>query len=153
MTLTLVGNSFLRRAIRRNLVTFPAQVEPFMKRTANHLHERIVQLYFLRGWSVPSIAARYSLNRAQVQRLLTEWRIRAIASGCIQEIEPNCLAVLLPQVPSTVDTGREGLFSLQGKSTFADSPPWYAGKSDLSPTTLWPSRSKSAVDGECNAAS
>jgi transposase-like protein len=100
MTLALVGNTLLRTAITRNLVTFPAQIQPFMKRGNGDLQERIVQLYFVRGWSVRSICERYDMGKAMVHKLLAEWRIRAIESGYIQEIEPGCLSVLQPEVNS-----------------------------------------------------
>lgn len=98
MTLALLGNTLLRTAITRNLVTFPAQIQPFMKRTAGDLPERIVQLYFLRGWSVRNICDRYGMSKAMVHKVLAEWRIRAVESGYIQEIEPNCLAALGPEI-------------------------------------------------------
>src|SRR5579863_7577306 len=88
MTLALLGNTMLRTAITRNLVSFPAQVRPFMKRTSGDLQERIVQLYFVRGWSVRSICERYGLSKAMAHKL------RAVESGYIQEIEPGNLAGL-----------------------------------------------------------
>jgi transposase-like protein len=95
MTLALLGNTLLRTAITRNLVSFPAQVRPFMKRSSGDLQERIVQLYFVRGWSVRSLCDRYGLNKAMAHKLLAEWRIRAVESGYIQEIEPGTLAGLI----------------------------------------------------------
>src|SRR5580704_8459426 len=94
MTLALLGNTLLRTAITRNLVSFPAQVRPFMKRSSGDLQERIVQLYFVRGWSVRSISERYGLSKAMAHKLLAEWRIRAVESGHIQEIEPGILMAL-----------------------------------------------------------
>ena len=91
MTLALLGNTLLRTAITRNLVSFPAQIQPFMKRTSGDLQERIVLLYFVRGWSVRSICERYGLSKAMAHKLLAEWRIRAIEAGSIQEIHPGCL--------------------------------------------------------------
>src|SRR5580698_920530 len=98
MTLALLGNTLLRTAVTRNLVTFPAQIQPFMKRTMGDLQERIVQLYFVRGWSVRNICDRYGMSKAMVHKLLAEWRIRAVESGYIQEIDPNCLAALAPEM-------------------------------------------------------
>jgi transposase-like protein len=95
MTLALVGNTLLRTAIMRNLVSFPAQVRPFMRRGAGDVQERIVQLYFVRGWTVRSICQRYDLSKAMAHKLLAEWRIRAVESGHIQEIEPGTLDGLL----------------------------------------------------------
>jgi transposase-like protein len=95
MTLALLGNTLLRTAITRNLVSFPAQIRPFMKRSSGDLQERIVQLYFVRGWTVRSICDRYGLSKAMAHKLLAEWRIRAVESGYIQEIEPGTLAGLV----------------------------------------------------------
>jgi transposase-like protein len=94
MTLALLGNTMLRTAITRNLVSFPAQIRSFMKRSSGDVQERIVQLYFVRGWSVRSICERYGLSKAMAHKLLAEWRIRAVESGYIQEIEPGNLAGL-----------------------------------------------------------
>lgn len=93
-----MGNPLLRTAIIQNLVTFPAQIQPFMKRTAGDLPERIVQLYFVRGWSVRNICERYGMSKAMVHKVLAEWRIRAIESGYIQEIDPDCLSALEPEM-------------------------------------------------------
>jgi transposase-like protein len=95
MTLALLGNTLLRTAITRNLVSFPAQIRSFMKRSSGDLQERIVQLYFVRGWSVRRICERYGLSKAMAHKLLAEWRIRAVESGYIQEIEPGNLAGLM----------------------------------------------------------
>jgi hypothetical protein len=97
MTLMFLENVPLRTAIRRNLVTFPGQVRSFMKCSTGGLQERVVQLYFVRGWSTRNIAARYGLSRTTVFQLLRDWRIRAIEAGYIQEIEPDCLASLVPR--------------------------------------------------------
>jgi transposase-like protein len=107
MTLALLGNTLLRTAITRNLVSFPAQIRPFMRRSSGDLQERIVQLYFVRGWSVRKICERYNLSKAMAHKLLAEWRIRAVESGYIQEIEPGILAALteeanFAQIPSGV---------------------------------------------------
>jgi transposase-like protein len=100
MTLTLLGNTLLRAAITRNLVSFPSQVRPFMKRTSGDLQERIVQLYFVRGWSVRNICDRYGLSKAMAHKLLVEWRVRAVESGHIQEIEPGILAAMVQETRS-----------------------------------------------------
>ncbi|HYA18221.1 MAG TPA: hypothetical protein VEF06_12180 [Bryobacteraceae bacterium] len=81
----------LRIAVRRNLVSFPAQVPAFMKQPAGVTQQRVVQLYFVRGWSVRNICDRYRLGKKLVQNLLADWRARAIAAGLIQEIDPENL--------------------------------------------------------------
>lgn len=102
MTLALLGNTLLRTAITRNLVSFPAQIQPFMKRASGDLQARIVQLYFVRGWSVRNICERYDLNKAMVHKLLAEWRIRAIESGYIQEVAPGFLDALVQEANQDV---------------------------------------------------
>jgi hypothetical protein len=55
MTLTLIGNTLLRLPITQNLVTFPAQVNPFMERAESNRQARIVQLYFTCGGYIQEI--------------------------------------------------------------------------------------------------
>jgi hypothetical protein len=88
-SIELIGNSALRLAVSRNLVSFPSQVPGFMRRHRGEVQSRIVQLYFVRGWAVGQICTRYQLHKVVVTRLLSEWRIRAIASGYIQDIRPD----------------------------------------------------------------
>jgi transposase-like protein len=98
MTLALLGNTLLRTAITRNLVSFPAQVQPLIRRSPGDVQEKIVQLYFVRGWSIRRICDRYGLSKAMAHKLLSEWRIRAIESGYIQEITPGTVDALLRDV-------------------------------------------------------
>ncbi len=88
MNISLIGNAALRVAIQRNLVSFPAQIPAFMKRSGNDIQQRMAQLYFTRGWSIRDIGARYGIGRATAQRLISDWRIRAVAGGFIQDICP-----------------------------------------------------------------
>jgi transposase-like protein len=97
MTLALLGNTLLRTAITRNIVSFPAQIRPFTRRGSGDLQERMVQLFFVRGWPVRNICDRYGISKAMAHKLLAEWRIRAIESGHIQEIEPGALDGLLKE--------------------------------------------------------
>lgn len=97
MTLALLGNTLLRTAITRNIVSFPAQIRPFVRRDSGDLQERIVQLFFVRGWTVRRICERYGLSKAMAHKLLAEWRIRAVESGHIQEIEAGALDGLLQE--------------------------------------------------------
>jgi transposase-like protein len=110
MTLALLGNNLLRTAITHNIVSFPAQIRPFVRRGSGDLQERMVQLYFVRGWPVRSICNRYGVSKAMVHKLLAEWRIRAVESGYIQEIETGALDGLLRQMsaqePSAVNAPR-----------------------------------------------
>jgi hypothetical protein len=95
MNISLIGNSALRIAIQRNLVSFPSQIPAFMKRPGDDSQERIAHLYFARGWPVRDICTRYGLGKAMVQRLVSEWRIRAVAAGYIQDIHPEDLDLLI----------------------------------------------------------
>jgi hypothetical protein len=95
MNISLIGNSALRIAIQRNLVSFPAQIPSFVKRPGDDTQQRIAYLYFGRGWPVRNICARYGLGKALVQRLVSEWRIRAVAAGYIQDVHPEYLDLLM----------------------------------------------------------
>lgn len=88
-TLAFYGNTLLRAAIRGNIVTFPAQIPVFMKPPKGCIQQRAVQLYFVRGWSVRGICNRFNLAKRIVQNLVSDWRIRAISGGLIQQIEPE----------------------------------------------------------------
>ena len=80
------GNAKLRSAIRNNTVTFPSQMIRLGSRADGDRSDRIVQLYFVRGWSVWRICERYRLSRTKVDAILNRWRNRAIAAGFVQEI-------------------------------------------------------------------
>jgi len=95
MDISLIGNSALRMAIQRNLVTFPSQIPAIVKRPEDDTQQRIAHLYFVRGWPVRNICARYGLGKAMVQRLVSEWRIRAVSAGYIQDIHPEDLYTLI----------------------------------------------------------
>jgi hypothetical protein len=99
MNISLIGNSALRVAIQRNLVSFPAQLPAVIKRpgddTQHDTQQRVAHLYFSRGWPVRDICARYDLSKTMVQRLVSEWRIRAIGAGYIQDIHPEDLDTLI----------------------------------------------------------
>ncbi len=95
--LAFLRNAVLRTAIKRNRVSFPSQIRPFAKRTIADLQVRIVQLYFVRGWSLRRLGDRYNLRKETVHQLLAQWRIRAIESGYIQEIEPGALRTIVPE--------------------------------------------------------
>jgi len=122
ITLALLGNTLLRTAITRNLVTFPAQIQSFMKRTSGDLPERIVQLYFVRGWSVRDICDRYGMSKAMVHKMLAEWRIRAVESGYIQEIEPNCLSALEPEMNGAPSVAQPPARALPWKPSVIEPP-------------------------------
>jgi hypothetical protein len=94
MDISLIGNSALRVAIQRNLVSFPAHIPPLMTRPGDDTHERVARLYFAGGWPVRNICARFGFSKPMVQRLISDWRIRAVAAGYIQDIHPEDLDIL-----------------------------------------------------------
>ena len=76
----------LRKAIRGNRVSFPSQVPTFEKHDRPDLQRRLVQLYFVLGWSCEKVAARHGLIHQRVRQILTTWKRRAVAMGYIQYI-------------------------------------------------------------------
>jgi hypothetical protein len=78
----------LRRKVRRNRASFPSQVPTFPKHDRPDLQRKLVQLYFLFGWSCNKIALRHGILRQRVQQILSTWKRRAIQMGYIQEIPP-----------------------------------------------------------------
>jgi transposase len=78
----------LRDAIRKNQVTFPAQVPTFPKHDRSDVQRQLVQLYFVLGWSGPKIGVRYGLRRLRVQQILNAWKRRAVELGYIQCVPP-----------------------------------------------------------------
>ena len=78
--------SNLRRAIRANWVTFPSQVPTFPTCGQPDLQRKLVQLYFVMGWSCAQIAARYGLVQDRVRAVLGAWKWQAANAGYIQHI-------------------------------------------------------------------
>lgn len=76
----------IRQAIWQQKLSFPSQVPVFVHLHRPDIHWRIALLYFVRGWPVPRIAARYGLNRKRISQLLRQWTGRAIQLGYIEEI-------------------------------------------------------------------
>ena len=53
------GSAVLRRAVRQNIVSFPSQIQAFLRRPAADMQCRVVLLFFVRGWTSIQIAARF----------------------------------------------------------------------------------------------
>ena len=83
----LPGSSMLRQALRRNIVSFPAQIPVLLKQPSADPQWRMVLLYFVRGWSQTAIAARFDVPVHRISRTLNEWSIRALAYGYVQVID------------------------------------------------------------------
>src|SRR5580700_8359865 len=79
----------LREAIRNNQASFPAQIPTFSRHTRPDLQRKLVQLYFVNGWSAPQIRARYHLGGQRFQQIFSTWKNRAIELGYIQAIPPD----------------------------------------------------------------
>jgi cell division protein FtsB len=78
----------LRKAIRKNEVSFPSQVPTFPKHDRPDVQQKLAQLYFVLGWSGPKIGARYGLSRLRVHQILGTWTRRAVEAGFIQGVPP-----------------------------------------------------------------
>jgi hypothetical protein len=87
--LALLGNRTLQTLIRGNFVCFPSQAPVFGQKSRRDLQWRLAVLYFVRGWSTRSIADRYGLTRERCGQIISDWRIRAVALGYIQDVAPE----------------------------------------------------------------
>lgn len=87
--LALLGNRTLQTLVRRNFVCFPSQAPIFGQKSRRDLQWRLAVLYFVRGWSTRSIADRYGLTRERCGQIISDWRIRAVALGFIQDVTPE----------------------------------------------------------------
>jgi hypothetical protein len=83
------SNALLREAIKNNSVSFPSQTPCFANNSVGGLHWRIAQLYFVSGWSIGRICVRHHLSKQMVRNILSQWRLRAVAAGFVQEIQPE----------------------------------------------------------------
>ena len=79
----------LRDSIQANQVHFPMPVPTFPYQFRADIQWRLVELYFVRGWSTKRIAERYGLTSRRIQQSLQRWADRAVADGYLQEIPPE----------------------------------------------------------------
>jgi hypothetical protein len=87
------GCAALRRAVYRNIVSFPSQTPVFLKQPAADVQWRIVLLYFVRGWRAASIATRFNVPKHRIWKILNQWSVRALALGYIQVIDEEAFAI------------------------------------------------------------
>lgn len=87
--LALLGNRTLQTLIRGNFVCFPSQAPVFGQKSRRDLQWRLAVLYFVRGWSTRTIADRYGLTRERCGQIISDWRIRAVSLGYIQDVTPE----------------------------------------------------------------
>lgn len=108
MDLALLGNRALQMAVRRNQVCFPSQAPIFGRNPRREMQWRVAVLYFVRGWSTMQIARRYGLTRERCGQIISEWRIRAVNMGYIQDVTPDA-----PVEPvGRIEPGRESALEL-----------------------------------------
>ena len=100
MELVLLSNRSLQLAVRSNLVCFPSQAPVFGKHSRRDIQWRLAVLYFIRGWPTRAIARRYGLTRERCGQLISDWRIRAVNMGYIQDITPDEACLYAAQVSS-----------------------------------------------------
>jgi len=86
MKIDELTNTALRSAIWKNQVSFPAQVPIFHKQTRPDLQWRLVELFFIHGWSFRKLGKRYSLTPQRIIQIVNAWKIRAISLGLVQDI-------------------------------------------------------------------
>ena len=87
----LLGNRSRQIALRRNLVSFPSQVPSFGQPPQRELQWRFAVLYFIHGWPTQALAKRYGLTRERCGQIISDWRIRAVRLGYIQDVTPEPL--------------------------------------------------------------
>jgi hypothetical protein len=87
----------LRREIRNNRISFPAQA-PVFQRSRADIQWRLVLLYFIRGWTCKQLSARYGLTRQRIEQLIADWVYSAVTHGYLQEIPADGSGLVLPSV-------------------------------------------------------
>ena len=76
----------LRAAIRSNRIAFPAPVPVFPSQHRADIQWRLVELYFVFGWSAARIGERYGVTPRRVRQALHGWVKRATLLGYLQEL-------------------------------------------------------------------
>jgi hypothetical protein len=107
MELDSIRLDVLQGAVRANQVSFPSQVPVFVRHAPPGLQCRVVQLYFIHGWSCGKIAKRYGYVRNYIWGVVNEWKRHAVSLGYIQVIPPMPQPYASPanQMPAPVFLG------------------------------------------------
>jgi DNA-binding transcriptional regulator LsrR (DeoR family) len=95
-------------AVRRNLVCFPSQAPVFGRFPRRETQWRLAVLYFVRGWTMRQIAAHYGLSRERCGQIISEWRIRAVNMGYIQDVTPDGIDEAAVAQPSQLQMAQVG---------------------------------------------
>jgi hypothetical protein len=112
MEVRKLTNSGLRKAIWENQVTFPAQIPVFEKQARPDIQWRLVQLYFIHRWRFSDLGKRYRVTPQRAMQIVTLWRLRAMASGYIQEI-PAANEVPPTYQAKSIPSTEAGIFDSQ----------------------------------------
>jgi hypothetical protein len=136
--LALLGNRALRIAIRRNLVSFPSQIPVFGRFPRRETQWRLATLYFVFGWPARRIADRYGLTRERCGQIITEWRIRAVNMGYVQDVTPDGIEestlIADAEAPLTLSAAVSPL-ALAGRDEIMRHRKWSAKQPARSPET------------------
>jgi hypothetical protein len=97
----------VRRAICANWISFPSQVPTFAGCGPPDLQHKLIQLYFVMGWSCAKIAARYGLLEGRVRGVLDVWKWRAANAGYLQHI-PSAEVITTPSQITTKRVVQKG---------------------------------------------
>ena len=81
----------LRQAIHANRIHFPVPVPIFQSQFRPDIQWRLVELYFIRGWSSKKLADRYGVTARRIQQSLRHWAGRAMERGYLQDIPPDAV--------------------------------------------------------------
>lgn len=93
----------LRTAIRANQVSFPVPVPVFSNQYRSDIQWRLVELYFVHGWSPGRLAQRYHVSATRIRQSLRSWVRRARTLGYLQTVPAEDVlwaARSLPQAPA-----------------------------------------------------
>jgi len=90
----------LREAIQANRVSFPVPVPIFPAQFRPDIQWRLVQLYFVRGWSSKRLAERYGVTARRIQQSLQHWVNSAMSRGYLQAIPAETI-IAIPARPWT----------------------------------------------------
>jgi hypothetical protein len=86
----------LRDSIQANQVHFPMPIPSFPYQYRADIQWRLVELYFIRGWSTKRIAERYGLTSRRIQQSLQHWVVSAMERGYLQAIPPEPVFAAAP---------------------------------------------------------
>jgi len=112
----------LRLAIRANRVNFPVPVPTFSAQFRPDIQWRLIELYFVRGWSSRRLADRYGVTSRRVQQALQQWVTLASAHGYLQVIPVEAEPAPTP-APEWITAARQLPGMLPGFTGFTETLP------------------------------